>query len=126
MKKELFAALLLALLFAGTLVNIKVNDSLMQKLDAEVKSAYEYAADGSWDEAERRLSEASSHWLSLDGYTHVFIRHSEIDATTQAFFSMMSDVCAKDQGALEGSYAMLHAQLRSLIGMEHISIGSIF
>ena len=126
MKKELIAALLLILLFSGTLVNIGVNDKMMQRLNYEVKDAYDSAASGDWDTAQQRLDTAISDWLSMDGYTHIFIRHSEIDATTEAFYSMMSDLCAEDSGSLEGSYGMLHAQLLSLIGMEHVSIGSIF
>ena len=94
MKKELIAALLLILLFSGTLVNIGVNDKMMQRLNAEVKDAYDSAASGDWDTAQQCLHSAISHWLSMDGYTHIFIRHSEIDATTEAFYSMMSDLCA--------------------------------
>ncbi len=126
MKKELIAALLLIFLFSGTLVNIGVNDKIMRKLDAEVKDAYDSAVSGNWDKAQQCLDSAISHWLSMDGYTHIFIRHSEIDATTEAFCSMMSDLCAEDSGSLEGSYGMLHARLLSLIGMEHIGIGSVF
>ena len=58
MKKELIAALLLILLFSGTLVNIGVNDKMMQRLNAEVKDAYDSAASGDWDKAQQRLHSA--------------------------------------------------------------------
>lgn len=126
MKKELVAAILLILLFIGTLVNIHVNDTLISVLGESVDRAYAYAQAGEWTQAENTLHGACDRWLSLDGYTHIFIRHSEIGSTTEAFYAMLSSVCAEDEGDLEGSYRLLSAQLDSLTGMEHISIGSIF
>lgn len=126
MKKELIAAALLLLVFAGTLFNIHINDSLMTELDDMVTLAYSRAQNGDWAGAQDELKAACDRWFSLDGYTHIFIRHSEIGGTTEAFCSMLSSVCAEDEGDLCGSYNLLHAQLMSLIGMEHISIGSIF
>ncbi len=126
MKKEIAAALLLLLLFAGTLVNIRVNDGLIAELEDTVDRAYIAAQNGDWDSAKKGVEAACRRWESLDGYTHVFIRHSEIGTTTDALYSMLSSVCAEDIGDLRGSYGLLRAQLRSLSEMEHISIGSIF
>lgn len=126
MKKELIAAALLLLLFAGTLINIRVNDRLMGELKGSVSLAYSHAKDGDWKRAQETLSEACSRWHELDAYTHIFIRHSEIGSTTEAFYAMLSSVYAEDGGDLMGSYRLLSAQLDSIIGMEHISLGSIF
>lgn len=126
MKKELVAAVLLALVFACTLLNIHMTDRLMGELDDAVTLAYFHAEDGDWENARIVLENACERWLSLDGYTHVFIRHSEIGTTTDAFYSMLSAVYAKEVGEVHGTYLLLHAQLLSIMGMEHISIGSIF
>lgn len=126
MKKETVAAILLLLLFAGTIVNINVNDRLIAELDNTVTAAYTAARNGDWDSAKEGVEAACRRWESLDDYTHIFIRHSEIGTTTDALYSMLSSVCAEDIGDLRGSYGLLHAQLRSLAEMEHISIGSIF
>ena len=64
--------------------------------------------------------------MSLDGYTHIFIRHCEINSTTQAYFQLKSDIYAEDMGAAEGSYGLLMATLDSLMTMEQLSLGSIF
>lgn len=126
MKKELLAVTLLLLLFAATIVNIAVNEHYMTELDDSVSRAYSYAENGDWQSAKDSLTKAVRRWEALDGYTHIFIRHSEIGSTTEAFYNMLSAVCAEDKGAVCGSYGLLHAQLLSLIGMEQVSIGSIF
>ena len=123
MKKELIAALLLILLFSGTLVNIGINDKMMQRLNAEVKDAYDSAASGDWDTAQQRLDTAISHWLSMDGYTHIFIRHSEIDGTSDAFYELLSAI--EEGDALSPAYGKLLYHIDSISGMEHVSIGSI-
>ena len=62
----------------------------------------------------------------LEGYTHIFIRHSEIDSTTDAFFELMSDVRSGDAESAAGSYEKLLAHLSSLYTMERVTLGSIF
>lgn len=126
MKKEWIAFALLLLLFGGTLLNIRVCNSYMDELKSEVKQVYESAEKGDFESSKSQLDEAVRYWLSLDGYTHIFIRHTEIDATTEAFFGFMSDIQAEDADSAKGSYGLLTAQLDSLITMEMISLGSIF
>ena len=126
MKKEIVSLIILILLFAGTLINIRVNDRLIDSLEAEVKTAYSHIYSGEIEKAKSSVDKATKHWLDLDGYTHIFIRHSEISSTTEAFFTFMTDVKAGDADSAAGSYGLLMAQLDSLKTMEHISIGSIF
>lgn len=126
MKKELAAAVILALVFIGVLVNIKVAGNIILSLEEDVTAAYESAEKGDFDRAKPQLDAAVEHWMSLDGYTHIFIRHSEINSTTEAYFQLKSDIYAEDMGAVEGSYGLLMATLDSLMTMEQLSLGSIF
>lgn len=126
MKKEIAAAIILALLFAGVMVNIRVASNIILSLKADVEAAYESAEKGDFDSAKPQLDAAVEHWTSLDGYTHIFIRHSEINSTTEAYFQLKSDIYAEDMDAAEGSYGLLMAALDSLMTMEQLSIGSIF
>ena len=126
MKKEIAAAVILALVFIGVLVNIKVAGNIILSLEEDVTAAYESAEKGDFDRAKPQLDAAVEHWMSLDGYTHIFIRHSEINSTTEAFFQLKSDIYAEDMGAVEGSYGLLIATLDSLMTMEQLSFGSIF
>ena len=126
MKKEIAAAVILALLFIGVLVNINVASNIILSLEDDVAAAYESAQNGDFDRAKPLLDAAIEHWMSLDGYTHIFIRHSEINSTTEAFFQLKSDIYAEDMGAVEGSYGLLISTLDSLMTMEQLSFGSIF
>ncbi len=126
MKKEIAAAVILALVFIGVLVNIKMAGNIILSLEEDVTAAYESAEKGDFDRAKPQLDAAVEHWMSLDGYTHIFIRHSEINSTTEAYFQLKSDIYAEDMGAVEGSYGLLMATLDSLMTMEQLSLGSIF
>lgn len=125
MKKELGAAALLLLLFAGVLINIRVNESIVTSLIAEVDASYESLRSGDIRSACRRLDAATERWLALDGYTHIFIRHSEINSTTDAFYQLRSDIFGGADAAA-GSYGLLREALLSLMTMERISPGSVF
>ena len=126
MRKELAAAIILALLLTGVMVNIRVASNIILGLKEDVTAAYQSAEKGDFDRAKPQLDAAIEHWMSLDGYTHIFIRHCEINSTTQAYFQLKSDIYAEDMGAAEGSYGLLMASLDSLMTMEQLSLGSIF
>ena len=126
MKKEIAAAIILIALFAGVMLNIKVSGNIILSLEDDVTAAYESARNGDFDRAKPQLDAAIEHWMSLDGYTHIFMRHSEINSTTEAYFQLKSDIYAEDIGAAECSYSLLMADLDSLMTMEQISFGSIF
>lgn len=126
MKKEIIALTLLILLFLGSLYNIRVMDSMVETLESGVQSSFDAAQNNDFEKAALLIDEAAGDWLSRDGYTHIFIRHTEIDSTTDAFFEFMTDISAKDADSAVGSYGKLMAHLDSLKTMEHISFGSIF
>lgn len=126
MNKEIISALLLLLIFSGVLVNIRINERIVSSLINEVDMSYENLKNGNEDKAMQQLDTAIEHWLNLDGYTHIFIRHSEINSTTDAFYGFRSDVGSGDADAANGSYGLLKETLLSLMTMEQISLGSVF
>lgn len=126
MKKEIISALLLLLMFSGVLVNIRINERIVSSLINEVDMSYENLKNGNEVKAMQQLDTAIEHWLNLDGYTHIFIRHSEINSTTDAFYGFRSDVGSGDADAANGSYGLLKETLLSLMTMEQISLGSVF
>lgn len=126
MKKEIISAFLLLLIFSGVLVNIRINERIVSSLINEVDMSYENLKNGNKDKAMQQLDTAIEHWLNLDGYTHIFIRHSEINSTTDAFYGFRSDVGSGDADAANGSYGLLKETLLSLMTMEQISLGSVF
>ena len=116
---------LLILLFLGSLYNIRVMDNMVETLESGVQSSFDAARSNDFEKAALLIDEAAGDWLSRDGYTHIFIRHSEIDSTTDAFFEYISDISAEEKGSAEGSFEKLMAHLDSLKTIEHISFGSV-
>ena len=92
MKREIAAGLVLLLLAIGSWFNLNYLREFTGVLEEQLALSRAYCNAGRFDLAEEVLSEAADEWLGADGYTHIFIRHSEIDSTTDAFFELMSDV----------------------------------
>lgn len=126
MKRELIAGAVLLLLALGSWWNLAYLRGFTGELTETLELSRAYCEAGRFELAEAELEKASDAWLAADGYTHIFIRHSEIDSTTDAFFELMSDVRSGDADSAAGSYEKLAAHLSSLYTMERVTLGSIF
>jgi len=126
MKKTVFAAALLALLTAVSVWNLRHLKGLTDELSGGIESARTLWQADDFSGAENAVDEALEHWLAADGYTHIFIRHSEIDAATDVFYDLRGDILAGDKAAAEASAEKLLYHLRSIYSMEQISMKSIF
>ncbi|MGN1003169.1 MAG: DUF4363 family protein [Oscillospiraceae bacterium] len=126
MRRMYAGALILAILLAASLFNVAYLDGKVAELEAMVDEAAAKAEGGDFDAASRSLQRAIDTWNGMEGYTHIFIRHSEIDGATDAFYEYLSDLCAGDGGSARGSCQKLRAHLESIASMEHVTIGSIF
>lgn len=126
MKKMYIGILILAVLFAASLYNVKYLEYKIGALVGIVEEANLAAEQQNYKAAAETLQKAINSWEAMDGYTHIFIRHSEIDGTTDAFYELKSELLAADLGAAAGAYGKLQAHLNSLITMEQVSLGSVF
>lgn len=126
MKREIAAGAVILLLAIGSWINLNYLKDFTGGLEEKLELSRAYCDSGRFDLAENVLAEAADEWLGADGYTHIFIRHSEIDSTTDAFFELMSDVRSGDAQSAAGSYEKLLAHLSSLYTMERVTLGSIF
>ena len=125
MKRELAAALLLALLFLGSLWNLRCLDRLIGRLEQETEESIQYARNGDFSSAEQALDRAVDRWVAANSYTHIFIRHPEIDATSDAFFDLKGLLGEQNLPAAEAAYRRLCYHLDSIDEMEHLRLGSI-
>lgn len=126
MKRLITAAALLLLLIFASVWNIRRVDALTGELETLLARSEQAALDGSYELARGIASEALARWLASDSYTHIFIRHSEIDSTSDAFYELLGQVAEGDGDGLPSAYAKLIYHLDSIASMEHVSIGSIF
>lgn len=126
MKKCIAAVAVLALLFTGGLVNIRYLDGMTGELTALADEALTLAGTGDFSSAAERAEEAAQRWAAADGYTHVLVRHTEIDSATDAFCDFLACLYAENFPEARGAHQKLKEHLTSIAGMEHITFGSIF
>ena len=65
-------------------------------------------------------------WEEAEGYTHVFLRHSEVDGAADALFELAGSIYAMDREQSRALAELALYHLRSIQGMEHPGWGSIF
>ena len=126
MKKALAAAILLALLFGAAAWNIAHIDSLTGSLTALADEALAYCRTEDYGAAEDALHEALELWYGAENYTHIMIRHSEVDSATDAFYAVLETILTRDADAAESAIECLKAHLQSIDSMEHVSFRSVF
>ena len=125
MKREFISAALLVLLFGICLANLGYVDSLIDGICDHVESSADALRDGDTNLAVSELETAIELWSRAENYTHVFIRHSEIDAVTDEFYSLKSSLVGS-QAAGEEDYLQLLYHLENVEKMEQLRLGSIF
>ena len=126
MNKAFWAGAILLAILAATLLNIRHLDTLTGELLSLTEVSQAYAEADDYSQAVSSAEQAARLWAENDGYTHVLVRHTEIDSTTDAFYELLSDLHAQDKLSARGSFEKLRAHLTSIASMEHISFGSIF
>ena len=126
MRRELGALLLLLSLFAAAVINIRAADRLTAEIEAHLDRSEKALLAGDRPYAESELDAALRIWQAAERYTHIFIRHSEIDSASDAFFQLQQGLRAGDGKELSSAYDLLRYHLESIDRMEHISIGSVF
>jgi len=126
MRKMIFASVLLALIFAGALLNLRYLNHYIGELQGDIAESRKSAEAGDLSGAEEKLWEAIDRWKAAEGYTHIFIRHSELDSATDAFYELLRDLYARDVQSAMGSYEKVMAHLSSIDNIERVRLGSIF
>ncbi|MGI5984811.1 MAG: DUF4363 family protein [Clostridiales bacterium] len=124
MKRELVAVSLILIIFALSLVNIRYVESRTDMLTNDVEAAEKLFINGDADAAISLVKESLDNWLSWEPYTHIMLRHSEVDLVTDAYYELLSKLQSEEE-VPEAAYRRLKEQLRSISAMERITIGSI-
>ena len=125
MKREIVAAALLLLMFAASIFNISHLDRLVGAVEAELGTAERYAAEGDFTKSLAALDRARRSWDGARSYTHIFIRHPEIDAVSDAFHAAESELSGGNTQSAGAALRLLRYHLDSIREMEQLRPGSI-
>ena len=126
MKREIAAGLLLLAMLAGSLVNLRFYDALTDRIETELARSRAAVEAGDFEAARESCGRAEETWLGAKRYTHVFIRHQEVDGTSDAFFELMQLLCEENAEGCAAAFDKLLYHLDGNAGMEHPTLGSVF
>ncbi|MCD8066065.1 MAG: DUF4363 family protein [Oscillospiraceae bacterium] len=101
-------------------------DSLTDDMHVLVTKSQEYALDENSAAAAEALLRAADLWEAEEWYTHVFVRHTEVDAVSDAVYELLGSLLNEEWGETTGGYEKLRYHLESIRKLEHLSVGSIF
>ncbi|MBR4703869.1 MAG: DUF4363 family protein [Oscillospiraceae bacterium] len=126
MKKEVLAIILLGAIGILSVWNLRHLDRLTAPLLALTEEAFLAAQAGNKAEAAEKALLAEEAWLDAGAYTHVFLRHPEVDAATDAFCSFRGAIVGGDPGEIYGAYLSLRMRISGIREMEQLRLGCIF
>lgn len=124
-KREYIAVVLLVLLLALSIYNLASIDKLTGEIGIALSKSQSAAEKLDFKSARQYLKEGLTVWLDADEYTHIFLRHPEIDSTADAFYELEQILLQEDLTACAAAFDKLRYHLNSIDGMEHLSLGSI-
>ena len=125
MKKALLALFLMLTLLGASLWNVRHLDAFTDELTASLENSRACWERGETPAAVLLAEEALGEWFSAEGYTHVFIRHAEVDGVTDAFYDLLAAL-GEDDSAVGRAYDRLEARLHMIDAMEHVTVKSVF
>ena len=126
MKKAVGAGILLLAMVALSAWNVRYLDAFTEEIEDKLALSRACWSAGDTDTAAALTEEALSDWLAGAPYTHVFIRHAEVDAATDAFYELLAVLDAEDNAGAGRTFERLTAHLESIDGMEHVTAKSVF
>ncbi len=126
MKRELFAAALLLLLIIASLFNLSHVQKLTDELLIYLSQSENALESNNAQLAMEYWEKAFKLWESSYSYTHIFIRHQEIDSTAEDFYSVKELILQEETTASSAAYQQLRYRLECIARMEKPTLGSVF
>ena len=125
MKKAVIAGVLTLGMLGLSLWNVHHLDAFTDGLRGTLERSRERWTQGDAEGAAALAEQALDDWLSAEGYTHIFIRHAEVDRATDAFYDLLAALSGGDAAA-DRAFDRLEEHLRSIDSMEHVTVKSVF
>ena len=126
MKREICALLLLAVLAALSIWNIRGADRLIGEIQEHLDLSEKAMLSGDAPYAEQQLEAALHIWLAARDYTQIVLRHPELDETSDVFYETLQALKGGEYRAVPAAFERLHYHLDCIADMEHVRPGSIF
>ena len=126
MKKELFAAALLALIAAAAILNAGKVESITEAITKEIEKAEKSAEQADWETCMAQINSAGQKWEREGPYLRSVMSHPQEEAIIDSFYDLKLTAEEQDQGKIRISAARLKARLKAISEMEKIKVETIF
>ena len=126
MKKEIIAGAMLVLILALSLVNTCAIGYLCDDIGGFITQAGELAEKEDWSGSEQAIRRAISLWEDNEGYTHIVLRHTDIETLSDDFYELLEHIYSQDPGSVRGAVELVNGHLNGIKDMEKLRFGSIF
>ena len=113
-------------MLTASLLNIRYLNVLTGEISALVTESKNAAVAGDWDKAVTTAKNAEMLWDEITGYTHIILRHGEIDTVSDVLYDFISNISQKDVKASGAAADKVIYHLDSIYKMEQVRFGSIF
>lgn len=124
MKRELVAILLLLALLTLSIVNVSYIEHKTDTLSAEIGEAETLYRSGDREGAVSQVKTSLDGWLSWESYSHVMLRHSEIDTISAAYYALLIEL-EGENSVPEASFQALTETLNDIVKKERVTLGSL-
>ena len=124
MKREYVAAVMLAAILALSLINVRHIERKASALTGDIEQAQRLYQNGEHEQAADSVEDSLSSWLNWDSYSHIMLRHSEIDLVTDAYYELLSELQGENE-VTEASFGALIEKLHDIVRKERVNAGSL-
>ena len=125
-KKEIFSVCLISVMLIAALVNTYCINSLTTEMNGFIEESIEAIKKDDWEYAENQIKLAEKLWIDKKGYTHIVLRHSEIDTVSDALYDCVAYVRDQSVHAAVTAAQKVMYFLNSMYDMERVRFGSVF
>ena len=126
MKREYGALALLTLLMLTALWSIRRTDFLTEQIALCLERSERALEREDANTALAALDGALELWREQRNYVSVFLRHSDVDSVSDAFFTLREKLLDRDAAGIAGAFSQLRYRLETVDAMEHISLAAVF
>jgi len=123
--REILAQLLIILLVAGAFWNVHTIEDLSNNIQNSLHEAEKHLLSGNREAARQAVDFALKTWQRAENYTHIFIRHPEIDSCTDIFYDLKEALSSAEIAEIQAISEKLCSHLQSIADMEKPKIGNI-
>jgi TRAP-type C4-dicarboxylate transport system substrate-binding protein len=124
--KEILVGCFLILMLTVAVINIRCLTRLTSRVTELIEEAEMLASQENWSKAAEKAEEATRYWKNSDAYTHLVLRHSELESATDAIYDFLEQIYAREKGGAKGAAEAAKARMKSISSIEQIRLGSIF